>query len=58
MSLEDYQNYALAFAGISKALATWTWFGEKRGVYVTVAGSQGGATGALVDYAGHRVITA
>jgi hypothetical protein len=42
VSLEDYQNYALAFAGISKALATWTWFGRTRGVLLTIAGANGG----------------
>lgn len=41
VSLEDYQNYALAFAGIAKALATWTWFGTTRGVFLTVAGENG-----------------
>ena len=41
VSLRDYEDFARAFSGIEKALATWTWFGEKRGVYVTVAGSQG-----------------
>jgi hypothetical protein len=41
VSLEDYQNYALAFAGISKALATWTWSGRTRGVFLTVAGANG-----------------
>ncbi len=43
VSLQDYQNFALAFAGISKALASWTWFGDVRGVFLTVAGA-GGAT--------------
>jgi len=41
VSLEDYQNYALAFAGIAKALASWTWFGSIRGVFLTVAGQDG-----------------
>lgn len=41
VSLADYQNYALGFAGISKALATWTWFGNVRGVFLTVAGEDG-----------------
>jgi hypothetical protein len=41
VSLEDYQNYALAFAGISQALATWTWSGRTRGVFLTVAGANG-----------------
>ena len=43
VSLEDYQNYALSIPGIALALATWTWFGSTRGVFLTVAGS-GGAT--------------
>jgi predicted phage baseplate assembly protein len=41
VSLRDYQDFARAFSGISKALATWTWFGEKRGVFVTIAGAGG-----------------
>ena len=43
VSLEDYQNFAQAFAGIAKALATWTWSGQVRGVFVTVAGPDGTA---------------
>jgi len=42
VSLEDYQNFALGFAGISMALATWTWFGNTRGIFLTLAGE--GAT--------------
>jgi predicted phage baseplate assembly protein len=41
VSLKDYEDFARAFSGIDKALATWTWYGEKRGVFVTVAGSKG-----------------
>lgn len=41
VSLRDYEDFARSFTGINKALATWTWFGEKRGVFVTVAGSAG-----------------
>ena len=41
VSLRDYEDFAGAFSGIDKALATWIWFGEKRGVFVTVAGSKG-----------------
>jgi hypothetical protein len=48
VSLEDYQNFAQAFAGIAKALATWTWSGQVRGVFVTVAGPNG----TVVDPAG------
>ena len=43
VSLEDYQNFALNIPGIALALATWTWFGTTRGVFLTVAGA-GGAT--------------
>lgn len=43
VSLQDYQNFALAFPGIAKALASWTWFGDVRGVFLTVAGSGGAA---------------
>ena len=39
VSLQDYQDYSTAFAGVAKALATWTWFGRTRGVVVTVAGA-------------------
>jgi hypothetical protein len=41
VSLEDYQNYALNIPGISLALATWTWFGSTRGIFLTVAGAGG-----------------
>jgi hypothetical protein len=41
VSLEDYQNFALGFAGISLALATWSWFGNTRGVFLTIAGEGG-----------------
>ena len=46
VSLEDYQNYALGFAGIAKALATWTWSGNLRGVFLTIAGANGGTLAA------------
>ena len=38
VSLQDYEDFAGAFSGIGKALATWTWDGERRAVFVTVAG--------------------
>ncbi|MCU1264366.1 MAG: hypothetical protein JWM21_684 [Acidobacteria bacterium] len=41
VSLQDYEDFARSFSGIDKAFATWTWFGEKRGVFVTVAGPNG-----------------
>src|SRR5262249_53426727 len=43
VSLQDYEDFARAFSGIDKALATWTFSGESSGVYLTVAGSQGAA---------------
>jgi hypothetical protein len=43
VSLEDYQNFALGFAGIALALATWTWVGATRGIFLTLAG-EGGTT--------------
>lgn len=45
VSLQDYEDFAHAFAGIGKALATSTWNGEARGVFLTVAG----AGGAIID---------
>ncbi len=43
VSLEDYENFARGYAGIGKALATWTWDGRTRGVFITVAGPLGAA---------------
>jgi predicted phage baseplate assembly protein len=41
VSLLDYENFARSFAGIAKALATWTWDGRDRSVFLTVAGPGG-----------------
>jgi uncharacterized phage protein gp47/JayE len=41
VSLQDYEDFARAFAGVAKALATWSWIGQARGVFVTVAGADG-----------------
>jgi predicted phage baseplate assembly protein len=41
VSLADYEDFSRAFAGVGKALATWTWNGEQRGVFLTVAGANG-----------------
>ena len=41
VTLEDYRNYALNFAGVALALATWTWFGAERGIFLTLAGVGG-----------------
>lgn len=37
VSLQDYEDFARAYPGIAKALATWTWTGRVRGVLLTVA---------------------
>ena len=53
VSLQDYEDFALAFAGIAKAWAIWIWEGEKKGIVLTVAespaksGSSGAADSAL-----------
>ena len=41
VSLKDYEDFARAFAGVSKATVTWTWNGERQGILVTVAGPGG-----------------
>jgi len=41
VSMQDYEDFARAYLGIAKALATWTWDNQKRGVFVTVAGPDG-----------------
>jgi hypothetical protein len=41
VSLADYQNFAASFAGISKASALWIPNGAYRGVFLTVASSNG-----------------
>ncbi len=51
VSLRDYEDFARAFPGIAKALATWTWDGQRQGVFVTVAGPDGAA----VDEAGQTL---
>jgi hypothetical protein len=41
VSLTDYENFSRAYSGIAKGLATWTWDGRTRGVFITVAGPLG-----------------
>jgi hypothetical protein len=41
VSLQDYEDFARAFAGIAKALATWIWDGQAKRVFITVAGPDG-----------------
>jgi len=41
VSLRDYEDFSRAYAGVAKSLATWSWDGERRGVFITVAGPGG-----------------
>lgn len=42
VSLQDYEDFACAFAGIEKAMAMpWASSGQGRGVFITVAGPDG-----------------
>lgn len=41
VSLRDYEDFARGFAGVAKALATWSWDGRVRRVFLTVAGPDG-----------------
>ena len=41
VSLQDYEDFARAFAGVGKALAVVLWDGEKQIVHVTVADASG-----------------
>jgi len=42
VSLQDYEDFSHAFAGVAKAMAVpWTWSGHARGVFLTIAGPGG-----------------
>ncbi|HYC62432.1 MAG TPA: putative baseplate assembly protein [Thermoanaerobaculia bacterium] len=41
VSLQDFEDFARGFAGVAKSIATWSTGGERRGVFVTVAGPNG-----------------
>jgi hypothetical protein len=43
VSLQDYEDFALGFAGIRKALASWVWDGDARRILVSVGGPDGAA---------------
>lgn len=38
VSLTDFVDYARAFSGVTKALASWSWVGGAQGVFLTIAG--------------------
>jgi predicted phage baseplate assembly protein len=41
VSIDDYQDFARAFAGIAKSIASWSWDGQRRIVVLTAAGVDG-----------------
>jgi hypothetical protein len=41
VSLQDYEDFARAFAGIAKAQAVWVWDGRRRSIFLTIAGPDG-----------------
>jgi predicted phage baseplate assembly protein len=43
VSLDDFEDFAAAFAGIGKAQAIPLWSGESQVVHITVGGATGGA---------------
>jgi hypothetical protein len=50
VSLEDYENFSRAYAGIARSLATWTWDGRARGIFLTVAGPRGAAVSTVLAH--------
>jgi hypothetical protein len=53
VSLQDFEDFARAFAGIGKARAVSLWSGERQIVHVTVAGATGGEVAADSDLHGY-----
>ncbi len=43
VSVQDYEDFARAFTGVNKALASWSWTGRERAIFLTVAGEEGRA---------------
>jgi predicted phage baseplate assembly protein len=41
VSLQDYEDFSRAFAGIGKALATWTRKNQRQHIYITVGAAEG-----------------
>jgi len=41
VSVQDFEDFARAFAGIRKAKATWLWVGQRRQIHITVAAADG-----------------
>ena len=49
VSLQDFEDFARAFAGIGKAQASWLWDGEIRFVHVTVASAGAGTVDSISE---------
>jgi predicted phage baseplate assembly protein len=56
VSVEDYADYARAFAGIDKAHAAWVPAGPARGMFLTVAGIGGATVGLAATETGGRLL--
>jgi len=41
VSLQDYEDFARAYAGVAKARAVWVWTSQGRGVFVSIAAPGG-----------------
>ncbi|HEY9755160.1 MAG TPA: putative baseplate assembly protein, partial [Oculatellaceae cyanobacterium] len=49
VSLQDFEDFAHAFAGIGKAQASWLWDGERRFVHITVASASAGTVDSIPE---------
>ncbi len=49
VSLQDFEDFSRAFAGIGKAQTAWLWDGERRFVHVTIASADGGTVDKTSD---------
>ncbi len=56
VSVEDYADYARAFAGVDKAHALWVPAGPGRGIFLTVAGINGLTVGLAATETGGRLL--
>lgn len=49
VSLQDFEDFTRAFAGIGKAQAVWLWDGERLFVHITVASASAEAVDSILD---------
>ncbi len=50
VSLQDFEDFTRAFAGIGKAQASWLWDGEMRFVHITVASASAGKVDRISEF--------